>query len=151
MTDGHHRKEMDECNWLIRKKFDFARLIENFTSLFCTSNFHCGPEYREMNINLRRLHRFWKSRKLWQLAAELNVTCWSRAQRLCLLNLKMWHRSTSVEWRNSQMTTGKYFVWTCIYFHVLLMAFSLVSFSVFRTNYADAEHGIKNYRFGLRA
>ena len=50
---------MCEFHWF-SKKFDSARLIENFTDFnFCMKIFCSGTKYTETKINLKRLHRCW--------------------------------------------------------------------------------------------
>ena len=46
---------MCEFHWQFEKKFDSARLNENFTALvFCMNNFCCRSKYTETKINLKR-------------------------------------------------------------------------------------------------
>ena len=51
LTDMTRVKGKKWSNFIgCRETFDFARLNENFTALFCTNNFCCGTEFTERKI-----------------------------------------------------------------------------------------------------
>ena len=80
MTDVSQGKNSVRISLALEKKFDSARLNENFTAfIFCMKNICCGAKYTETKINLKRLHRCWregdnsgKTEKL-KLAARTNL------------------------------------------------------------------------------
>ena len=95
-----------------RTKFDFARLNENSTALFCMYNFCCGTEYRERKINFKRLHLCRREREeLLKSRTRCRISLLIVSTEIVFTNLTMWHglvnnknywcRNTE---RNSQMT-----------------------------------------------
>ena len=95
-----------------RTKFDFARLNENSTALFCTYSFCCGTEHRERKINFKKLHRCRREReKLLKSRTRCRINLLIVSTKIVFTNLKMrhgldnnknyWCRKTE---RNSQMT-----------------------------------------------
>ena len=60
LTDMTRVKGKKWSNFIgCRETFDFARLNENFTALFCKNNFRCGTEFTKRKIYQKRLHRCW--------------------------------------------------------------------------------------------
>ena len=75
-----------------RTKFDFARLNENSTALFCTYNFFCGTEYRERKINFKRLHRCRREREeLLKSRTRYRINLLIVSTEIVFTNLKMRH------------------------------------------------------------
>ena len=51
LTDVTRVKGKKWSNFIgCRETFNFARLNENFTALFCTNNFRCGTEFTKRKI-----------------------------------------------------------------------------------------------------
>ena len=73
-------------------KFDFARLNENSTALFCTYNSCCGTEYRERKINFKRLHRCRREREeLLKSRTHCRINLLIVSAKIVFTNMKMRH------------------------------------------------------------
>ena len=106
LPDVRQRKEMGEFHWLskwanfigFRETFDFARLNENFTVLFCTNNFSCGTEYMERKISslLAGNRTSWTREKPKNESCRINLTIASA--EVVFINWKIWHRLVHNKW-----------------------------------------------------
>ena len=126
LTDARQRKDIG-----FRTKFDFARLNETFTVLFCTYNFCCGTEYRERKINFKRLHLCRReSEEVLKSQTRCRINLLIVSTEIVFTNLKMrhglgnnknyWCRNTE---RNSQVTKKHWemFLQNLMYFYACVV------------------------------